>query len=65
MSEPDGRNEPISPDPPRPPGVPSVEDLDVDVPEVNRELPDEVGDEMPDDVADDVQEDAGAVEPPD
>lgn len=61
MSEPDGRNEPISPDPPRPPGVPSVEDLDVDVPEVNRELPDE----MPDDVSDDMREDAGAVEPPD
>jgi hypothetical protein len=44
---------PLSPDAPRPPGTPDV-DLDVDVPEVERENPG----------TQDVDEDAGEVEPP-
>jgi hypothetical protein len=53
MSQPD--DAPLSPDPPRPPGAPSAEDLDVEIPDVTREVPD----------SQDVREDAGEVEPPD
>jgi hypothetical protein len=44
---------PITPDAPRPPGTPEI-DLDVDVPEVDREEPEHQ----------DVDEDAGETEPP-
>ena len=46
---------PLNPDPPRPPGVPRLEDLDVPEPDVLRESR----------RVQDVREDAGAIEPPD
>jgi hypothetical protein len=49
----EAENGPLSPDVPRPPGTPDV-DLDVDVPEAEREKP----------ATQDVDEDAGEVEPP-
>ncbi|MBB5960418.1 hypothetical protein FHS29_007042 [Saccharothrix tamanrassetensis] len=49
-------NAPLNPDPPRAPGTPSVEDLDVGLPAVARETP----------AASDIQEEEeGATEPPD
>ncbi|MBW4718742.1 hypothetical protein [Saccharothrix obliqua] len=53
MSEPD--DAPLNPEPPRSPGTPGLDDLDVEVPEVAREEP----------AAQDVREEAGTVEPPD
>jgi hypothetical protein len=44
---------PLTPDVPRPPGVPDV-DLDIEVPAAEREEPD----------TQDVEQDAGEVEPP-
>jgi hypothetical protein len=46
---------PLSPDPPLPPGVPRIEDLDVPVPDIPSDTP----------RTQDVRHDAGAVEPPD
>ncbi|GGP75327.1 hypothetical protein [Saccharothrix coeruleofusca] len=46
---------PLSPEAPRPPGTPHLEQLDVDVPAVPRDTP----------TSQDVTEEAGAVEPPD
>jgi hypothetical protein len=47
--------EPLSPDPPHPPGTPCIADLDVPEPVVQPEIP----------RTQDVRDDAGAVEPPD
>jgi hypothetical protein len=49
----EAENAPLTPDPPRPPGTPEI-DLDVEIPEADREKPD----------TQDVEEDAGEVEPP-
>jgi hypothetical protein len=46
-------NGPITPDAPRPPGTPDV-DLDIEVPEAEREQPD----------TQDVDDEAGEIEPP-
>lgn len=51
----EGENAPLNPDPPHSPGTPRLEDLDVEVPEVERAMPS----------GQDVREDAAAVEPPD
>ncbi|MFL6126954.1 hypothetical protein [Actinophytocola sp.] len=45
----------LSPDPPTPPGVPRIEDLDVPEPVIPRDIP----------RTQDVREEAGAIEPPD
>ncbi|VVJ16281.1 Uncharacterised protein [Amycolatopsis camponoti] len=49
----EAEKEPISPDVPRPPGVPDV-DLDIEIPETERKKPEH----------EDVEEDAGEAEPP-
>jgi hypothetical protein len=58
MTEP---QEPITTDPPRPPGTPSVDDLEVPVPD----QVDEQVDEPVETDEEDVQSGAGQVEPPD
>jgi hypothetical protein len=58
MTEP---QEPLTTDPPRPPGTPSVDDLEVPVPD----QVDEHADEQVETDEEDVQSGAGQVEPPD